>query len=201
MKKTVVKLRKDTVAGKFAKLNKVDKEIKALDQHLKRKGFRPQKEKRNFWGIKGTYEDNDRKATFSVVIQDYTKPKSKDGAAIGQVTVAADGRSEVYSFDLIAPEGKVEKAKEYRVDKKLKVMEAESWWSCVQGELNRQCGSILVNCLRGAIAAAVAGGPLSWATFLSWLAGCIGVPFAKIALCCGCNCSWWCSWAVGCCRQ
>ena len=200
MKKTVVKLRKDTVAGKFAKLNKVDKEIKALDQHLKRKGFRPQKEKRNFWGIKSTHEDNGKKVTFSVIIQDYTKPDSKDGAAIGQVTVAANGRSDIYSFDLIAPGGRIEKAKEHRVDKKLRVMEAESWWTCVQQELRRR-PSAFARCHRAAYAFATRGGRFYWALYYGYLAGCMGAAFAQASLCCGCNCNWWCSWAVGCCRQ
>lgn len=200
MKKKSTKMRRDVVAGKFTKLHKIDKEIKALDVHLKKKGFRAQKEKKNFWGIKSDYEDKDKKATFSVIVQDYYKPKSKDGAAVGQMTISAGDRTEVYSFDLIAPGGKPKKAKEYRVDKKLKVLEANSWWSCVLGQLQKQIPNIVTSIARCCVVAAVSG-PFSWASFLGCIAGAVGWPFARASACCGCNCGWWCRWAVGCCWQ
>jgi hypothetical protein len=200
MKKKSVKMRKDVLARKFAKLHKVDKEIKALDVHLRKKGFRPQKEKKNFWGIKSTYEDKDKKANFSVMVQDFTKPKSKDGAAVGQLTVKAGVRSEVYSFYLIAPKGDVKQTKEYRVDKNLKVLEADSWWSCVEATLNKHADVTVLGCLTTCGLAAIAGGPFSWAVFLGCLAICAGLIFLWVCACCDCNCNWWCNW-IGCCRQ
>lgn len=200
MKTKVTKMRKDTLANRFDKLHKVDKEIKALDKHLKEKGFRPKKEKKNFWGIKSTHEDKGKKAEFSLVIQDYTKGKSKDGAAIGQISIAAEGRTNVYTFDLIAPRGDFKKAKEYRVDAKLKVLEAESYWDCVWDQLSKAdplgYASIFVDCA----AAAAFGGPFSWAVFLGCLGISFGATFGIACACCGCNCAWWCSW-LGCCRQ
>ncbi len=199
MKEKHVKLGKDLLAEKLAKLHEVDKEIKALDGHLRKKGFRPQKEKKNYWGIKSTYEDKDKKADFSIMVQDYFKPKSKDGAAIGQIEVTAGGRTEVYSFDLIAPGGDVKKAKEYRVDKNLKVLEAESWWDCVVAELVKSIPDIFIEITKCTVTALVSG-PFSWASFLTCIALAFGVPFVKASACCGCNCQWWCAWAVGCCR-
>lgn len=198
MKTKTIKMRKDVIARKFEKLHRVDKEIKALDKHLRKKGFRPQKEKKNYWGIKNTYEDKDKKAVFSLEVQDYFKPKSKDGAAIGQLTITAGDRTEVYSFDLIAPEGKVKKAKEYRVDKNLKVVEAESWWDCVLRELTKSIPDVAIDIAKCCISAAFSG-PFSWASFLTCIALAFGVPFALASGCCGCNCNWWCIF-IGCCR-
>lgn len=199
MKTRLSKLGKDTLERKFAELHKIDKEIQKLDAHLKKKGFKPMKEKKHFWGIKGTYEDKSKTATFTIKVQDYSRPKSRDGAALGQICLSAGDRIEVYSFDLIAPDGNAKKAKEYWVDKELKVQTAESWWSCVAGEIEKTApsgGVFLVQCASGALI----GGPFSWAVFLACLAASIGTAFALVCACCGCNCQWWCWW-LGCCRQ
>lgn len=192
MKKKSEKIRKDVLAREFAKLHKVDKEIKTLDGHLKKKGFRPQKERKNFWGIKNTYEDKDKKVIISVQIQDYTKPKSKDQAAIGQITVAACERTEIYSFDLIAPKGKFKEAKEYRVDKRLKVLEAHSWWSCVLGYLEKNLPLAVITVLT------VCSG--TGAYYFACVAGGAGIYFTAACCACACNCHWACAWAVGCYR-
>lgn len=199
MKKKHVKLRKDVLAKKLANLHKVDKEIKVLDAHLKKKGFRPQKKRENYWGIKNTYEEKDKKAVFSIMVQDYFKPKSKDGAAIGQIEISAGGRTEIYSFDLVAPKGNVRKAKEYRVDKDLKVLEAESWWDCVLAELVKSIPDVIIEVAKCTVTAAFSG-PFSWASFLTCIALAFGIPFATASACCGCNSMWWCAWAVGWCR-
>lgn len=199
MKTKTVKLRKDTLAKKFEKLHKVDKEVSALAAHLKTKGFRPQKEKKNFWGVKTTHEDGDKKAIVSVYIQDYTKPKSKDGGCVGQVAIAVGDRSDIYSFSLIAPEGDVKRPKEYRVDKALKVLEADSFWDCVWAEAGKHAPTVLGGALVPCALSAQVGGPFSWAVFLSCMALALGGVFFWAVACCDCNCRWYCSW-LGCCR-
>jgi hypothetical protein len=132
------KLPKVKLKEKFKKLKKYDKEIISLSKHLDKKGFRPAEEDANYRGIQEVYEDEEGdQITVEFIVQDYKKAKSKDGAAIGQITVQRHNRSKVYSFSLVTPEGKVKESVEYMVDKEMNVIEAHSWWSCVEGQLLR----------------------------------------------------------------
>jgi len=193
MKEKSVNINEDVLVEKYNKLHKVDKEIIALDDHLKKNGFKPLKEKKNFWGIENTYEEEDKKVVMSINIQDYEKPNSKDVAALGQIKITDGDRSDVYSFHLIAPDGKFKEAKEHKLDSDLNVIEAHSWWSCVEGYLKANCtqeiSMALITCCF-----------VFWTGYLNCVALKMGVFFVKACACCGCNCNWWCSWAVGCCR-
>lgn len=186
-------LKADALSREFSKLLKVDNEIKALDAHLTSKGFVAQKGAKNFWGVRETYQQEGKKVVYIVRIQDYTKRGSKDVAAIGQVTVTAGDRSETYSFYLDAPEGNFEKAIEYRIDKKLKILQANSWWSCVKNYLKKKCIAVCVGAL-----VSCSG---TWAAYLGCVAAACGGCFVAASACCGCDCSWWCKWAAGCCDR
>lgn len=179
----------------FAKLYKADKEIIDLGDDLKKKGFQVQKGIKNFWGIQETFSKDGKTVTYSVYIQDYTKPNSKDTAAIGQVRVIAGDRSEMYSFSLEAPDGDFDKAIEYRIDKKLGISKANSWWSCVKRRLlgsTATCAGSLLTCAPAAA---------TWAGYLACVAASCGFAYAKVTACCSCDCSWWCRGAVGCCDR
>jgi len=181
------------VAANFAKLYREDEEIIALANDLRKKGFQAQKWVYNFWGIQQTYRINDKTTTYSFYIQDYAKPNSNGLAAIGQVRAITEGRSEIYSFYLEAPDGDFNNAIEYRLDEKFMIKKADSWWSYVQGRLVADpaaCEAHLVAC-----AAA------SWAGYLRCVATACGLAYTKTAACSGCGCSWWCKWGVGCCEK
>ena len=205
MRRKSIRIGKDVLARKFAKLHKLDKEIITLDSHLRKRGFRKQRGKANFWGIRNTYEDKGNKASFTLTVQDYIKQKSKDAAAIGQMTVSASDRTVVYTFDLIAPKGDFKRAREYHVGENLKVSETNSWWSCVLLHLARSLGSSVNMCYSECSKIASAGGIFTWCLFLPCFTTCIGTIapflFPNVSACCACNCQWWCAWATGCCRQ
>jgi hypothetical protein len=185
-----------SVLNEFNKLLTVDQEIKALDVHLKSKGFVAQKEAKNLYGIRETYEKEGQKVIYTVRLQDYTKKGSKDAAAIGQVTVTAGKRTQTYSFYLFAPNGNFEAMEEFQIDKRLNILKANSWWSCVKSYIRKKCAS---TCLDALVSCAPAA-----ATVVGYVA-CVAVKCGGCALksmvCCACDCSWWCRWAVGCCDR
>lgn len=196
------KLDKMKLTKKFDKLHKDDEEIKALKKHLKNKGFEPKDDEKNYHGFESTHEKDDKKATVSLVIQDYAKSKGKDGACVGQVAIRSDDRTEVYSFSLIAPEGDYKKVKEHKVNKKnLEVEEAECFWSCVLDYLLKHfVGDVWahVNSCRDASWIWIF---FSWSIFLTCISVKFGILYTLASACCGCNCGWWCNWISGCCHQ
>jgi len=186
----------DVLAKKFVSLNKVDKQIRALNTHLTKQGFAAQTGPKNFWGVTETYQDKAKGTTvdFAVHLQDYAKPGSKDAAAVAQVVVTAGKESQTYSFYLLAPGGNFDKATEYAIGRDLKIAPATSWWSCVKAYMRKHCVS---TCLESLVTCP----KTSWAAYLGCVAVKCGGCFIKGSLCCACDCSWWCKWAVGCCDR
>ena len=192
-----------TLVPEFANLVIADDEIIVANDFLKNKGFVAQTKENNFWGVRETYKSKPKggieiEETYSLQVRDYANPNSKDAAAVGRITVTASGRSEVYSFALIAPEGNFSRAEEYKVGEiagKLQVAKANSWWSCLKQRLKDKCLSPCVTSLVSC------GGSGSWAAYLACVAKECGGCFAKQAACCACNCKWWCKWATGCCHS
>ncbi|MDQ1350033.1 MAG: hypothetical protein QG657_334 [Acidobacteriota bacterium] len=193
----------DYLVQKFGVLLKMDEEIKGIDAHLRTLGFSPQGKKKgvqNFWGARETYQSQskvDKKSiTFTVHLQSYAKPGSKDSMAIGQVIVNAGDRSETYSFYLSAPNRNFEAMEEYTMDKKLRLSKANSWWSCVKSDIRKRCAT---TCLSSLITCAP-----SASTIVGYVA-CVAIQCGgcatKSIACCSCDCSWWCKWAVGCCDR
>jgi len=189
-------LKSTALSTYFKKLLQVDHEIKALDSHLKTQGFAAQKAAKNFYGIRETYQQEGKKVTYTVRLQDYTKQGSKDAAAIGQVTVKAGDRSQTYSFYLFAPNGNFEAMEEFQVDKKLNIIKANSWWSCVKRYIRNKCASACINAL-----VSCAPGASTVVGYVLCVAAKCGGCVLKSLVCCGCDCSWWCKWAVGCCDR
>jgi hypothetical protein len=191
------------LAPQFRTLLKADEEVKAIDTHLKKMGFAPQmeplglKKVPNFWGSRETYQNKlAEKGTYTVQLQSYIKQGSKDSAALGRVVLTVGERSEIYSFYLIAPGGNFEAMEEYRIDKRLNILKANSWWSCVKSYIKKKCASAclsaLVECAPGA--SSVLG-------YVVCVAAKCGGCALKSMACCACDCSWWCKWAVGCCDR
>jgi hypothetical protein len=191
--KVAAALKVQDVKKRLDVLRRSDKEIGAIDEHLAGRGFKPLKGDKNFLGRKTSFESQGQKFTQTVYLQDYAKEGSSDAVAVGQVTVTAGERTEAYSFFLEAPGGKLEEAVEHRVDKRLNVTKVNSWWGCMRGKLGgcgSTCQSALSSCWGG-----------SWTGYLGCLAVKCGGCYVKAAACCGCDCAWWCRWAVGCCDR
>ncbi len=197
------------LAQNFRTLLKEDEEVKAIDSHLKKMNFVAQveperkvavtkKKETNFWGYRQTYQSKTgEKGTFTVQLHSYLKRGSKDSAALGRVVVIVGERSDVYSFYLFAPGGNFRAMEEYRIDNNLKIVKANSWWSCVQSYIRRKCPSIctqaLITCLPTA------------PTVVGYI-GCVvstcasDCAFGSLTSC-ACDCRWWCKRAVGCWRR
>lgn len=189
-------LKAKVVAKKFDALLKVDEGIKALDTHLIGKGFLAQKEVKNFWGRQEIYKDKDKKLTYTVYLQDYIKKDSRDVVALGHVTLRVGDRSETYSFYLLAPNGNFEEMEEYQITKKLDILRANSWWSCVKARIKKKCPTVCLSALVTCLPTAV--------TVVGYVV-CVAATCGRCALgsiaCCSCDCGWTCSWAVGCCDR
>jgi hypothetical protein len=195
-------LKSNTLVPEFARLRAVDAEVIAANDFLVSKGFSAQTGAANVFGQRETYRTTSKgqkmDETYTLRVQDYAKPGSKDAAAIAQVEVVAGGRSEVYSFSLIAPEGNFEMAEEYQVGETggiMSVTKANSWWTCVKQQIKeRNCGSVCLSSLTSCPTS-------SWVAYLGCVAAKCGGCFVKASACCACNCKWWCKWAVGCCHR
>jgi hypothetical protein len=192
-------LEKTQAAKRFAVLSNSDQELQALSKHLAEQGYEAQTKPENYFGWDLAYQRKDGEtAKVALLVQDYAKKGSKDPAAIGTISIAAGNRSDTYSFSVIAPEGNYEKAIEYKVDREsLKVEGANSFWSCFVNRVSSQCAGVCVGALGTCLA--TSGG--SWVSYLGCLASRCGLCAARAFACCLCNCSWWCKWAVGCCRR
>ena len=195
-------LKSNILVPEFARLRAVDAEVIATNDFLVSKGFSAQTGAANVWGQRETYRTTSKgqrmDETYTLRVQDYAKPGSKDAAAIAQVEVVAGGRSEVYSFSLIAPEGNFEMAEEYQVGETggiISVTKANSWWSCTKQRIKeKNCGSVCLSSLTSCPTS-------SWVAYLGCVAVKCGGCFVKASACCACNCKWWCKWAVGCCHR
>jgi len=197
-------LSKETVVQRFKDLGQESRTIQLLDGELRKLQLSPATESEEYWGQTGTYqrvvEGRQEHLLFSVYVRDYAKRDSKDAAALGQVTLTdSSGGTSTYSFFLLAPEGKVENAQEYAVANN-EVKLQHSWWTCVKGQLSTAAGTC-VNSLASCALPSTIAGNFKWAVYLGCVAGACGLAFAKAALCCACNGSSWCSWAVGKCSQ
>ncbi|MGE5343840.1 MAG: hypothetical protein ACM3SY_20410 [Candidatus Omnitrophota bacterium] len=182
--------------SKMSNLTKTDEEMKALHDKLTQLGYEPLTSRTNYFGQENVLRDrlNNKSLKHSIIVQDYSKKDSKDSAALIQITLSGEGRSEYYSFYLIAPQGDFKNAEEYRADPiSLGVTKANSWWSCVQSRLG-ECGA---TCLGSLLTCPKA----NWAGYLACVAVRCGGCYTRIAACCTCNCSWWCKWGAGCCQQ
>jgi len=192
-------LEQNQAARRLAALSKSDEELQALSKHLAEQGYEAQTKPANYFGWDIAYQRRDgQTAKVALLVQDYAKGGSKDPAAIATITIAAGTRCDTYSFSVIAPEGNYEKAIEYRVDKEsLKVVRANSFWSCFVNRVSSRCAGVCVAALGSCLA--TSGG--SWASYLGCLAIRCGLCAARAFACCLCDCSWWCSWAAGCCHR
>lgn len=187
-------LKAEILSRDFVELLKVDEEIKGLYAHITKMGYAAQKGEKNFWGIRETYLDEDKEVTYTVRIQDYTKRDSKDVAAIGQVTISTIDMSETYSFYLEAPGGDFGKVVEYSIDKELRILKADSLWSCIQKYLKERCSSVCIDAIGKTC-------PGFWAAYFLCASRVCGGCFVKAVLCCACDCTWWCKRVVGCCDR
>jgi len=200
-------INKDTVISKFQQLQQQSRAIQLLDSKLRSLEFLPAEGKEHYWGQTATYQKvvEGRTETLigTIYIHDYVNPKSKDGVALGEVTLTSNsGATKTYPFYLVAPNGDVTKAEEYSVVNN-EVTLQHSWWCCVLGQLpgaGNICTTAIAAC---ALSAAHLGSdnPFSWVAFAACVGVACGVAFGKALLCCACNGDFWCKYLVGNCSQ
>lgn len=196
MKTKTRKYGKDTLIRKLDKLHKDDEDMKALSKHLEKKGFKPKKNKKNYWGVKGTHTHEGKTGYSYFYIQDYHKSKSKDVAAIARCETELEGRRKTYSFYLIAPEGNFKKVKEFRVGKGRKVLKTECFWSCIGDYFYNNAVDTVIKAFEYCALT-------SWWLVLYF--SCLGAAalgtFIRACACCNCNNDPSCNWFWGICRQ
>lgn len=170
--------------------------IKALSEKLAGQGFKPEKKagKNAYFGATETLKSNDGKtATFDIKLQSYNKAGSKDKGAVGIVTAKSGRNSETYEFSLLAPSGDFEKAVEFTVDRNKKVQKAKSWYTRWRRCLRDRCATV---CLGSLVTCSG-----TWAAYFWCVVAACGGCVLRCSGCASCNCSFWCRWAVGCCRD
>jgi len=210
-------LRNTEAASRVAAISKSDEEFQALSKNLSTQGYRAQTKPENHFGWDFTIQSPDgQTGKVTLLIQDYAKeirseePKnpaevsketSTNPAAIGTISINSLNRCYTYSFSVIALGSDYKNVIEYKVDEKsLKVVKANSLWSCFTNRLQNQCVSdcvkALVTCSPNLI---LPGG--GWAAYLSCLVIKCASCAAKAFACCVCDSRWWCRGACGRCSQ
>lgn len=183
----------------FIQLVRTNDEVKTLANYLNSKGFVAQRESRNFYGISETYKDtiSKRQVTFKFQFQDYKNPNSKDLIALCHLSVTSGKETDTYTFYLIAPDGDFDKMQEYYIDKRLNILQANSWWNCTKNRISNKCPG---QCLSAFITCVP-----SWATSVVSYLTCVVTNCAGCLItagaCCACDCKWYCKWAIGCCDK
>jgi hypothetical protein len=132
------------------------------------------------------------KVEFEFLAQSARKQRARGEAAIAVATISAGKNKDEYEMLLEAPDGDFARFTELTIDETGKVVEADSWWTAFTGCLP-QCGGPCLTAL-----AECRGTWIEYIGCVLWR--CVGCG-VKCAGCATCSCSWWCSWAVGCCRQ
>lgn len=182
-----------------------DDRVQKADQYLASIGFTPAMEDTadNFFGIRHAYsgelEGGDAEQSYELYLQEYSNPDSDMTAALGRIVLrdSAGTYTNTYTFILEAPKADVSSIREHYVGGspgKLEVLEANSWWTCIIGqlpEIGEECGDSIDKCRP--------------ATSIVGYVGCVatncGPAFSSASICCSCGCARWCSWAYGCCRM
>ena len=118
--------------------------------------------------------------------------KGRNQGAVATCTVKGGGQEETYDFYLEAPNGQFERAAEWTVEDG-KVVEAQSWWSAWIGCLRSRCASACLSALWQCTG--------TWAAYFWCVVARCGGCVLRCAACSTCDCSWWCSWAAGCCDR
>jgi hypothetical protein len=190
----------DDATEEIEKLKKT-KKGKALHKHLDDKGFEPGGDKKkDFYGQRTRYKHPDKpnvKITHTLVLQNYEKKGTADAGAIGTLTLTTKDQNETqttsYDFVLIAPDGKFEQYDEFTATENGEIVDANSWYSCLYNRISQKC--------QGPCVTALVTCSGTWAGYLVCLGvacgGCLTLQYG----CCGCDCSWWCKWGVGCCDR
>ena len=187
------------------RLGQAQGKLKKLDDEARRRGYKPATGPKAEVGIRQKYRADKpvqpgqgdqgqpvQEVDFELSLRALEKSNSQDQASIATVRITAGQTTQEYAMLLEAPGGNFAQAREYKVEND-QVVAANSWWtatrSCVVGSCTSVCVGALVTCSG------------TWAAYLLCLAVACGGCWVKCTACATCNCSWWCRWAAGCCRQ
>jgi hypothetical protein len=179
--------------------------LKKLADHAKQRGYEPSDSPDAVLGYRHRFEAAEERAAprgaagapvketeLELVLQNFKKAGSRDQAAVGVAVIRSGPNVEEYNILLEAPEGNLNAYSEFTVENG-NIVETESWWSALVSCFTGTCGPICATAL-----ATCTGSWIEYIGCVLWRCGGCGV---KCAGCATCNCSWWCSWATGCCRQ
>lgn len=182
----------------FVKLITTNAEVKALAEELSSKGFVAQREPKNFYGFRVKYKDEslNSKVIYRFQFQDYKNPNSKDIAALCYFSVNAGKEADSYAFFLLAPNGDFEQMQEFYIDKRLNILEANSWWNCTKRRVSNRCPN---DCLT-AFVNCIPSGTSGIVSYLACVVGKCVQCLIRAGACCACDCHWYCRF-VGCCER
>ncbi len=169
--------------------------VMALRSEIEGLGFKPVAGVKGVWGTKASWTaSNNQTVSFEIHVQSFAKAGSKNQAALlNLTTIGSGGETDTYRCSLQAAEGDWSKAVERYADKNNKIRPSNSYWprawKCIKGSCGGPCINSLAGCTGGLAACIIS------------IVGICGGCAVKCLACAGCNCKWWCKWAVGCCKD
>jgi len=205
IKNMTVEIFDHTQVGKQLTVLTKKQGVKPVYQYAAQEGFKPLKGAKNMQGFKRTYnaakpikrgKEKVQRLEYSFHVQELQKRGSKDKAAI-IVThlrgVGLKGADVAEARLLVAPGGKIAKAREYKYDlKKKKVAATRSWWTRCKACLKKNC---IATCVTSLVTCSG-----TWVAYLACVGAICGGCFTRCSACASCKCRWWCKWAAGCCK-
>jgi hypothetical protein len=167
--------------------------LQALKAKADAEGFLAVRGKESNWGMNASWTTNDGRSV-SYEMHTQSVRRDKDQACLVTETLRTSERETAtfHSF-LVAPKGNFKNVSEFYTDKAYRVRLAHSKWTrftaCVRRKCVGTCLGSLVTCSG------------TWAAYLGCVFIACGGCMAVCGACALCNCSWWCKWAVGCCKD
>lgn len=167
--------------------------LQAIQKKAQAEGFIRVRGKESNWGMSASWTASDgRSMSYEMHVESHRRG-TDEGCLMTESLRMSDGKTDVKHTFLIAPKGSFSKVTEYYVDSANRVRLARSKWTrfkkCAKSRCFGPCLGSLVTCSG------------TWAAYLGCVAIACGSCMAVCGACALCNCSVWCKWAVGCCKD
>jgi hypothetical protein len=187
-------VKSETLIKEYKNLVRTDRLIKAIDNQIRKQGFKPKFNNKGSYGFSQTYLLKNDSMEFKLSIQDYSKCFSKDHIAVCRAeNIAPESKGDSYTFYLRAPGGVFDAIEEYTIDDNLVITRANSFWSCLKRQMNRKCKTTCVSDLLYCAPTAA-----TFAGYVACVVGSCATCVASQCICCLCNCKLYC---LRCCER
>lgn len=186
---------KPSLSELFSARARKDPALQKIYSSLDKRGLKGGTADKDYFGAEETFVNaagDSLEASF--YLRGFSQAGSKAVGAAGILSVSAYGQSQIYYFLWYAPNGKLGDTIESRIDKKLHTERTHGAFKTIFGSLKKTSPDLLERAQSTCPGA-------SWTEYFDCIARMGSDGPLKAIACAGCDCHWWCVWAVGCCER